>query len=47
MRAPIARGFYRGQMPERARKLGIGRSTLYRKMKEIGLDDGEGGARAA
>lgn len=28
---------YRGQMSEMARKLGIGRSTLYRKMKEYGL----------
>ena len=25
-----------------ATELGIGRSTLYRKMKEYGLDDGEG-----
>ena len=32
---------YRGQMSEMARKLGIGRSTLYRKMKELGLDDGQ------
>jgi DNA-binding NtrC family response regulator len=32
---------YRGQMSEIARRLGIGRSTLYRKMKEYGL--GEGG----
>jgi len=31
---------YRGQMSEMARRLGIGRSTLYRKMKEYGLDDG-------
>ena len=30
---------YRGQMSEMARKLGIGRSTLYRKMKDFGLDD--------
>ena len=29
---------YRGQMSQMARKLGIGRSTLYRKMKEIGLE---------
>ena len=36
---------YRGQMSEMARKLGIGRSTLYRKMKDFGLD--EGGAEAA
>jgi DNA-binding NtrC family response regulator len=32
---------YRGQMSEMARKLGIGRSTLYRKMKEFGLDENE------
>lgn len=30
---------YRGQMSEVARKLGIGRSTLYRKMKELGLEE--------
>ena len=30
---------YRGQMSEVARKLGIGRSTLYRKMSELGLSD--------
>jgi DNA-binding NtrC family response regulator len=30
---------YRGQMSEMARKLGIGRSTLYRKMKEYGLGE--------
>ena len=37
---------YRGQMSEMARKLGIGRSTLYRKMKDFGLgeDDGEAAA---
>ena len=29
---------YRGQMSHMARKLGIGRSTLYRKMKELGID---------
>jgi DNA-binding NtrC family response regulator len=33
---------YRGQMSEVARKLGIGRSTLYRKMKELGLDEATG-----
>ncbi len=32
---------YRGQMSEIARRLGIGRSTLYRKMKEYGLGDDE------
>ena len=31
--------FYRGQMSLMARKLGIGRSTLYRKLKEMGVDD--------
>ncbi len=31
---------YRGQMSRVARKLGIGRSTLYRKLKELGLADG-------
>ena len=30
---------YRGQMSQVARKLGIGRSTLYRKMKDCGLGD--------
>ena len=30
---------YRGQMSQVARKLGIGRSTLYRKMKESGIAD--------
>jgi len=29
---------YRGQMSQMARKLGIGRSTLYRKMKELGVE---------
>ena len=33
---------YRGQMSEVARKLGIGRSTLYRKMKDLGLDEAIG-----
>ncbi len=38
---------YRGQMSQMARKLGIGRSTLYRKMKEIGIDaEGFGDAAA-
>ncbi len=31
--------FYRGQMSRVARKLGIGRSTLYRKLKDLGLED--------
>ena len=34
----FALSHYRGQMSQMARKLGIGRSTLYRKMKEIGLE---------
>ena len=29
---------YKGRMSEVARRLGIGRSTLYRKLKELGLD---------
>ncbi|MBL8587459.1 MAG: sigma-54-dependent Fis family transcriptional regulator [Methylobacteriaceae bacterium] len=35
---------YRGQMSEVARKLGIGRSTLYRKMKELGLGEADDAA---
>ena len=46
---------YRGRMSAMARKLGIGRSTLYRKMKEYGLaveaqapgDDAEAGLAEA
>jgi DNA-binding NtrC family response regulator len=34
----LALGRYRGHMTEVARKLGIGRSTLYRKMQEYGLE---------
>ena len=30
---------YRGQMSEVARRLQIGRSTLYRKLENLGLDD--------
>ncbi|MCL6706591.1 sigma-54 dependent transcriptional regulator [Pseudomonas sp. R2.Fl] len=30
--------YYRGQMSQVARKLGIGRSTLYRKLKDYGID---------
>jgi DNA-binding NtrC family response regulator len=33
---------YGGQMSEVARRLGIGRSTLYRKLKEHGIDPEEG-----
>ena len=38
---------YHGQMSQMARKLGIGRSTLYRKMKEIGIADDMLGDAAA
>ena len=31
---------YRGQMSEVARRLQIGRSTLYRKLEHLGLEDG-------
>ncbi|MGU3360038.1 sigma-54-dependent transcriptional regulator [Methylobacterium sp. M6A4_1b] len=31
--------FYRGRMSEVSRRLGIGRSTLYRKLKDLGLAD--------
>jgi DNA-binding NtrC family response regulator len=33
---------YNGQMSEVARRLGIGRSTLYRKLKEYGIDPENG-----
>jgi DNA-binding NtrC family response regulator len=33
---------YDGHMSEVARRLGIGRSTLYRKLKEFGLEPSEG-----
>jgi DNA-binding NtrC family response regulator len=33
---------YEGHMSEVARRLGIGRSTLYRKLKEFGLEPAEG-----
>ena len=39
IRFAIAR--YRGQMSEVARRLRIGRSTLYRKLDEIGLGAGK------
>jgi DNA-binding NtrC family response regulator len=32
---------YRGRMSEVARRLGIGRSTLYRKLKDLGLESDE------
>ncbi len=31
----------RGRMTEVARRLGIGRSTLYRKVRELGIEVGE------
>lgn len=39
--------FYRGQMSQVARKLGIGRSTLYRKLKDYGIDPENPEQRAA
>ncbi|WP_136161717.1 sigma-54-dependent transcriptional regulator [Sphingomonas flavalba] len=35
----LAIGHYRGRMTEVARRLGIGRSTLYRKLAELGIGD--------
>ncbi|MCW3797549.1 sigma-54 dependent transcriptional regulator [Sphingomonas sp. BN140010] len=35
----LAIGHYRGKMTEVARRLGIGRSTLYRKLGELGIDN--------
>lgn len=35
---------YQGQMSEVARRLGIGRSTLYRKLKEYGIEPEDGRA---
>jgi len=35
---------YQGQMSEVARRLGIGRSTLYRKLKEYGIEPDDGRA---
>ena len=37
---------YDGHMSEVARRLGIGRSTLYRKLKEFGLEPAEGAGDA-
>ncbi|HEU4820198.1 MAG TPA: helix-turn-helix domain-containing protein, partial [Qipengyuania sp.] len=34
----LALGRYRGHMTEVAKRLGIGRSTLYRKLGELGID---------
>ncbi|MBN9468386.1 MAG: sigma-54-dependent Fis family transcriptional regulator [Bosea sp.] len=39
----FALAHYRGHMSEISRKLGIGRSTLYRKLKDYGLIEGETG----
>ena len=36
----LAIGHYRGRMTEVARRLGIGRSTLYRKLGELGMGEG-------
>lgn len=35
----LAIGHYRGRMTEVARRLGIGRSTLYRKLVELGIEN--------
>ena len=35
----LAIGHYRGRMTEVARRLNIGRSTLYRKLAELGISD--------
>jgi DNA-binding NtrC family response regulator len=45
IRMAIAR--YDGHMSEVARRLGIGRSTLYRKLKEFGLEPAEGADESA
>jgi DNA-binding NtrC family response regulator len=44
IRMAIAR--YDGHMSEVARRLGIGRSTLYRKLKELGLEPSEAELKA-
>lgn len=43
----FALSHYRSQMSEMARKLGIGRSTLYRKMKDFGMEGAEPEAGAS
>jgi DNA-binding NtrC family response regulator len=35
----FALSYYRGQMSEVARRLKIGRSTLYRKLEGLGVED--------
>ena len=42
----FALAHYRGHMSEVSRKLGIGRSTLYRKLKDYGLIDSETGSES-
>ena len=42
----FALAHYRSQMSEMARKLGIGRSTLYRKMKDFGMEGEDSDASA-
>jgi DNA-binding NtrC family response regulator len=37
---------YSGRMTQVARKLGIGRSTLYRKLKDLGISDTVAGIAA-
>ena len=37
---------YSGRMTLVARKLGIGRSTLYRKLKDLGISDTAAGIAA-
>jgi len=44
IRLAVAR--YKGHMTIVARKLGIGRSTLYRKLKELGISDTVAGIAA-
>src|SRR3954466_7810817 len=39
--------FYRGRMSEVSRRLGIGRSTLYRKLKDLGLEGDDKSEAAA
>jgi DNA-binding NtrC family response regulator len=43
----FALAHYRGHMSEISRKLGIGRSTLYRKLKDYGLIEGESDSAGA
>ncbi len=37
----LAIGHYRGRMTEVARRLGIGRSTLYRKLGDLGIESAQ------